>query len=65
MKTGRKLRDSFTIRTVRKKILMISKLAGILLILSYILSVQMEIGADLSFILWMLLVTEIVLLVDV
>ncbi|MDE7286462.1 MAG: HAMP domain-containing histidine kinase [Lachnospiraceae bacterium] len=65
MKAGRKLRDSFTIRTVRKKILMISKLAGILLILSYILSVQMELGADLSFILWMLLVTAIVLLVDV
>ena len=52
-----KLKDHFTFRTVRKKMLMVSKLAGILLILSYILSTKLEI-------LWFVFVIAIVLVVD-
>ncbi len=59
-----KLVDSFTLRTVRKKILFFSKLAGILLILSYIVSRKLEIDSDISYILWMGFVIVIVLVVD-
>ncbi|MCB7521014.1 HAMP domain-containing histidine kinase [[Clostridium] hylemonae] len=59
-----KLDDNFTFRTVRKKILIISKLAGILLILSYILSTKLEIDPDVSFAVWFAFVIAVVLVVD-
>lgn len=59
-----KLIDNFTLRTVRKKILFFSKLAGVLLILSYIVSRKLEIDSDISYILWMGFVIVIVLVVD-
>lgn len=59
-----KLKESFTIRTVRKKILMVSKLAGILLILSYIISAKLPLGADISSALWFVFVIILVLIVD-
>lgn len=59
-----KLNDDFTFRTVRKKILMVSKLAGILLILSYILSTKLKIAPDVSLVLWFAFVIAIVLVVD-
>lgn len=59
-----RLDDKFTFRTVRKKILMVSKLAGILLILSYVLSTRLEIDPDVSFALWFAFVVAIVLVVD-
>lgn len=59
-----KLNDNFTLRTVRKKLLIVSKLAGILLILSYILSTKLEVDPDVSFAIWLVFVTVIVLGVD-
>lgn len=59
-----KIKDNFTFRTVRKKILMVSKLAGILLILSYILSTKLEIEPDSSLALWFAFVIALVLVVD-
>lgn len=59
-----RLKDNFTFRTVRKKILMVSKLAGILLILSYILSTKLEIEPDISLAIWFAFVIAIVLVVD-
>ena len=59
-----KIQDNFTFRTVRKKILMVSKLAGILLILSYILSTKLEIEPDISLALWFAFVIALVLVVD-
>ena len=59
-----KIQDNFTFRTVRKKILMVSKLAGILLILSYILSTELEIEPDISLALWSVFVIALVLVVD-
>lgn len=40
-------------RTVRKKILMLSKLAGIILIFSYSLSTRLPISKDVSFLIWL------------
>lgn len=59
-----KIKDNFTFRTVRKKTLMVSKLAGILLILSYILSTKLEIEPDISLALWFAFVIALVLVVD-
>lgn len=59
-----KIKDNFTFRTVRKKTLMVSKLAGILLILSYILSTKLEIDPDISLALWFAFVIALVLVVD-
>ena len=59
-----KIQDNFTFRTVRKKILMVSKSAGILLILSYILSTKLEIEPDISLALWFAFVIALVLVVD-
>lgn len=59
-----KITESFTLRTVHKKLLLASKLAGILLILSYILSTKLDMDSDASFLLWMVFVILLVLTVD-
>lgn len=59
-----KSNDRFTLRTVRKKILTISKVAGFLLILSYIISVKLATNSDVSFMLWLVFVVVIILAVD-
>lgn len=56
--------EHFTFRTVRKKILLLSKLAGVLLILSYVLSTELKIDPDISFAVWFAFVVVIVLVVD-
>lgn len=58
------VKDSFTIRTVRKKVLLVSKLAGILLIFSYSFFTKPETAPDLSFVLWFVFVILLVLAVD-
>lgn len=58
------IKDNFTLRTVRKKIIMISKIAGILLIISYIISTRLPINPDIAFWLWICLVIILVLTVD-
>ena len=58
------IKDSFSLRTVRKKIIMISKMAGIVLIISYIISIRLPIEQDFSFLLWLCFVTLLVLIVD-
>ncbi len=47
------MKELFSLRTVRKKILMLSKLAGIALIFSYILSTVLPVNEDASFFIWL------------
>ena len=47
------MREAFSLRTVRKKIVMLSKLAGIVLIFSYILSTRLPVSEDTSFLIWL------------
>ena len=47
------MKEAFSLRTVRKKIVMLSKLAGIVLIFSYILSTHLPVSEDVSFLIWM------------
>lgn len=59
-----KMKDNFSLRTVRKKIIMISKIAGIILIISYVISTRLPIEQDFSFLLWLCFVILLVLVVD-
>lgn len=59
-----KLFDCFMLRTVRRKLVFISKLAGSLLILSYIVSVNLESDSEVSFFVWIIFVAAIILAVD-
>ncbi len=59
-----KMKEQFSIRTVRKKIIMISKVSGILLIVSYIISNQLPFHQDISFFIWIAFVILLVLVVD-
>ena len=43
------MKEQFSFRTVRKKIVMISKIAGIILMISYLISTQLPLEADISF----------------
>lgn len=58
------IKDNFTLRTVRKKIIMVSKTAGIVLIISYVVSTRLPIHPDVSFWIWLCFVTALVMVVD-
>lgn len=58
------IKDNFALKTVRKKILMVSKTAGIILIISYVVSTRLPIDPDISFWIWLCFVTALVLVVD-
>lgn len=58
------IKDNFTLKTVRKKIIMVSKTAGIILIISYVVSTRLTIDPDISFWIWLCFVTALVLVVD-
>lgn len=57
-------KDVFSLRTVRKKIIMVSKLAGFVLIISYIASDHLPVASDVSFLIWLVLVSLLVLAID-
>ena len=58
------LKELFSLRTVRQKIVMSSKLAGAVLIASYIFSTQMSDNTDVSFLIWLAFVIPLILAVD-
>lgn len=58
------MKELFSLRTVRKKVLMLSKLAGVALIFSYILSTGLPVSEDASFLLWLGFVLLLVLGID-
>ena len=58
------MKELFSLRTVRKKILMLSKLAGIVLIFSYIFSTGLPVGKDASLLIWLGFVLLLVFGID-
>ena len=58
------MKELFSLRTVRKKILMLSKLAGLALIFSYVLSTGLPVSEDASFLIWLGFVLLLVLGID-
>lgn len=59
-----RLEEHLTFRTVRKKILFITKLAGVFLIFSYVILINMRVNSDVSFFLWMAFIILLTLCVD-
>ena len=55
------MKEWFSLRTVRKKVLMLSKLAGVALIFSYILSTGLPVSEDAAFLIWLGFVLLLVL----
>ena len=58
------MKEWFSLRTVRKKVLMLSKLAGIALILSYIFSAGLPVNEEEAFLIWLCFVLLLVLGID-
>ena len=58
------MKEFFSLRTVRKKIVLLSKLAGIVLICSYMLSTSLPVSRDVSFLVWMGCIILLVLGID-
>lgn len=58
------MKELFSLRTVRKKILMLSKLAGIALVFSYILFTGLPVGRDASLLIWLGFVLLLVFGID-
>ena len=58
------MKELFSLRTVRKKILMLSKLAGLALIFSYVLSIGLPVSKDAAFLIWLGFVLLLVLGID-
>lgn len=59
-----KISDKMNVFTVRKKILLASKLVGIILIGSYVLSDKLPVNKDVSFAIWMILVVVLICAID-
>lgn len=58
------MKERFSFRTVRKKLVIVSKIAGAVLIISYIISTRLPIDRDISFLIWSVFIILIVLAVD-
>ncbi len=59
-----KISDSMNVFTIRKKILLASKLVGVLLVVSYVLSTKLPIDTSYSYALWMAFVVVLILAID-
>ncbi len=58
------MKEQFSLRTVRKKIILISKIAGIVLMISYLISTRLPLEEDVSFLLWIIFVILLTLMID-
>lgn len=59
-----KINENMNIFTIRKKILLASKLIGVALIVSYILSTKLPVNTDISFVIWLAFVVVLVCAID-
>ena len=59
-----KLSDHMNVFTIRKKIVLASKLMGAILVVSYVFSTRLPLNADVSFIIWMVFVAVLICVID-
>ena len=59
-----KILENINIFSLRKKILLVSKLIGIVLIVSYVLSGYLPVSTDVSFVIWLSFVVVLTLAID-
>lgn len=58
------MKERFSFRTVRKKIILISKLAGIILMISYLISTRLPLEEDISLLLWVIFLILLIMMID-
>ena len=58
------MKEYFNFHTIRSKLVIGSKIAGVLLLLSYIVSLNMPVAPDISFAVWLVFVIALVMLID-
>lgn len=58
------MRERFSLRTVRKKIIMITKIAGIALMISHLILTGLPLEKDTSFLLWIIFVILLIVALD-
>ncbi|NBK92617.1 sensor histidine kinase [bacterium 1XD21-13] len=58
------MKEQFSLRTVRKKIILISKLAGVILMISYLISTRLPLEEDISLLLWVIFLILLIMMID-
>ena len=59
-----KISDNMNVFGIRKKILLASKLMGIILVVSYVFSTRLPLNADISFVIWLVFVAVLICGID-
>ena len=59
-----KISEHMNIFTIRKKILLASKLMGVILILSYVFFTRLPLNADVSLMIWLIFVVLLICAID-
>lgn len=59
-----KIREQMNVFTIRKKIVMASKLIGAILVLSYVFSTRLPLNADISLMIWLIFVAVLICVID-
>ncbi len=59
-----KMSDHMNVFTIRKKIVMVSKLMGAILVLSYVFSTRLTLNADVSLMIWLIFVAVLICMID-
>ena len=59
-----KMSDHMNVFTIRKKIVMASKLMGAILVLSYVFSTRLPLNADVSLMIWLIFVAVLICVID-
>ncbi len=59
-----KMRAQMNVFTIRKKILLASKLMGVILVLSYVISTRLPLNADISLMIWLIFVAVLICVID-
>ena len=59
-----KISDNMNVFSIRKKILLASKLMGVILVVSYVFSTSLSLNADISFVIWLIFVAVLICVVD-
>lgn len=59
-----KISEQINVFTIRKKILLASKLMGVILVLSYVFSTRLPLNSDVSLIIWLIFVAVLICAID-
>ena len=59
-----KISDNMNVFNIRKKILLASKLMGVILVLSYVFFTGLPLNADISFVIWLVFVSILICVID-